>query len=124
MHKEDQFCWSQLCQAIAMESNVWVTWKENNSKYDEKTHSVPLETIVDPPKDLSVGTSVTVYWSYGKKYWKGVIAPSTKDKCKSLNMLCVMYDVWWSSSTSQDPGPTIFFWLFSKFLDKLSVKAG
>ena len=44
-------------------------------------HSVPRETIVDAPKDLTVGTPVTVYWSHGKKkFWKKVIAPDTKGK--------------------------------------------
>ena len=58
---------------------VWVTWKGNNSpKYDGKTHSVPAETIVDPPPELTEGTPVTIYWSHGKrKYWHGIIAPST-----------------------------------------------
>ena len=57
---------------------VWVTWKGNSSsRYDGKTHSIPIETIVDPPEKLSEGTPVTVYWRHGKKkYWHGIIAPS------------------------------------------------
>ena len=65
-----------------MANNVWITWKDNNSKrYYGKTHSVPRETLADPSGDLHIGTPVTVYWSHGKKkFWKGVIAPGKASK--------------------------------------------
>ena len=65
---------------------VWVTWRDNSSpRYDGKTHNVPTETIVDPPKELTVGTPVTIYWSHGKKkFWKGVIAPSKANQGKTI----------------------------------------
>lgn len=61
---------------------VWVTWQDNNSpRYDGKTHKVPIDSLVDPPEDISVGQRVTVFWEHSKKkFWKGEIAPEKADK--------------------------------------------
>ena len=61
---------------------IWVTYRDNCSpRYGGKTHSVPIETIVDPP----TGTPVTIlYWSrdniilepWQKEVLETIIAPS------------------------------------------------
>ena len=54
---------------------VWVTWRDNKSRYDGKTHLVPRDVLLDPPTPLTIGTVVTVYWETGrKKYWTAEVA--------------------------------------------------
>ena len=70
--------------ATESEEFVWVTWVGNkNSSYNNKTHRIPVETLVNPPRVLSVGTPVQVYWDKDRfrKYWTAVIAkPKVKNK--------------------------------------------
>ena len=57
---------------MAADNNIiWVTWKDNRSRYDGKTHLVSQDVVTDPPPTpLTVGMLVTVYWETGcKKYW-------------------------------------------------------
>ena len=47
--------------------------------------SVPTETIVNPPKELTIGTPAMIYWSHGKKiFWKDDIAPSKANQDKTI----------------------------------------
>lgn len=68
---------------------VWVTWIGNkNSTYNNKTHRIPLETLVDPPSNLEVGTPVQVYWNKDRfrKFWSAVIAePKPPKKIRKGN---------------------------------------
>ena len=63
LDSEVQFC------AMAADNNnmIWVTWKDNRSRYDGKTHLVPRDVVIDPPTPLIVGTLVPVYWETGRK---------------------------------------------------------
>ena len=73
---------------------IWVTWKENRSRYDGKTHLVSRDVLIDPPTPLTVGTTVTVYWETGrKKYWTAQVAEPRAAKRKGK-----------SNKTATEPG--------------------
>ena len=65
------------------EGIVWVTWVGNkNSSFNNKTHKIPKETLVDPPTKLEVKTPVQVYWDKDRfrKFWSAVIAEPKRPK--------------------------------------------
>ena len=62
---------------------MWVTWVGNkNSSYNNKTHKIPKETLVEPPTKLEVGTQVQVYWDKDRfrRFWSAIIAEPKEPK--------------------------------------------
>ena len=56
---------------------IWVTWKDNRSRYDGKTHLVSRYVLIDLP------TPLMVYWKTGcKKYWTAQVAEPRAAKRK------------------------------------------
>ena len=55
---------------------TWVTWVDNGkSAYNGKTHKVPVDTLINPTKEIKPGDRVTVYWESGKKkFWNAIVA--------------------------------------------------
>ena len=77
----------RVALGMCEEEFVWVTWVGNkNSSYNNKTHKIPKETLVDPPTKLEVGTPVQVYWDKDRfrKFWSAIIAEPKLQKRKRV----------------------------------------